>query len=60
MRSDMEAMATIMAAQGAGGNGNAVIYSTAAPGIVAAGFIVGVIILVAILIGIIDHFFEEE
>jgi len=60
MRTDVETMVTIMAAQNAGNSGDALVYGAAAPGIVAAGFVVGLIILVAILMGIFDHFFKEE
>jgi hypothetical protein len=60
MRTDVETMVTIMAAQNAGGNTDAFIYGTASPGILAAAFIVGVLIVISILMGIFDHFFKKE
>ena len=60
MRTEIETMATIMAAQNAGNDGNAFVYGAAAPGIVAAVIFIGLIIAVGILIGLFDHFFKEE
>lgn len=55
---DMETMGIILAAQNAG-NGQAAIYSTLSPGIVAAGFVLLLVIGIGILSGIIDHFTDK-
>lgn len=55
---DMETMGIILAAQNAG-NGQAAIYGTLSPGIVAAGFVILLVIGVWILSGILDHFTDK-
>lgn len=59
MGNEVSTMAQIMMAQHAGDISTG-IYVAAAPAIYAAMFIVGVIIVVAILIGIFKHFFVKE
>jgi hypothetical protein len=52
-------MWTILAAQNAGNNGSA-IYSAAAPGLAAAYFIVGCLVLFAVVCGIVGHFTDKS
>ena len=59
LKEDLQTMWTIMAAQNAGSNGS-FIYSAAAPGLVAAFFIVGCLILFAIVCGIVGHFTDKS
>lgn len=55
---DMETMGIILAAQNAG-NGQAAIYSTLSPGIVAALFVVILLVVIWILSGILDYFTDK-
>lgn len=55
---DMETMGIILAAQNAG-NGQAAIYGTLSPGIVAAGFVLILVVAFWILSGILDHFTDK-
>ena len=59
MGNEVSTMAQIMMAQHAGDFATG-LYVSAAPGIIAAGAFVGLIIVVAILIGIVKHFFVKE
>lgn len=59
LREDLQTMWTILAAQNAGNNGSA-IYSAAAPGLAAAYFIVGCLVLFAIVFGIVGHFSNKS
>lgn len=59
MGNEVSTMAQIMMAQHAGDIG-AGIYVVAVPAIYAAIFVIGFIIVVAILIGIFKHFFVKE
>ena len=50
----------ILAAQYAGGSPDSIVSGFLAPGVSAAVFFIGVIIVIGIIIGVLDHFTDEK
>ena len=51
---------TILAAQYAGGSSDSIVFGFLAPGATAAIFCIGIIIIIGIIVGVLDHFTDEK
>ena len=60
MNGEVNTMAQLMIAQNAGASTDAIYASFCAPALVAAGFIIALLILYAVISGIIKHFFIKD